>query len=355
LWQTRSGATVRNPFIAGSWVRGENFFGRETPLRDVLDGERDSLWVVGARRLGKTSLLKELEYRVQQSRETPWNALYWDLQGSADGRGLADSLLGSVEDNETFRRASDVSVESLEGLSAPDMLATLVRRTVRSGWRLLLLVDEAEEFLAVARIDPGVLPRIRRVFQKGPDVRTVFTSTRRLARIDERTDFATSPFLQAFIPPLYLTPLLEDECRALLARGRFAEDEVRQIMERTANHPFLVQLIASRLFESRDLDATLDQVAADEMVSNFFSVDFQTLEARERILIEETAREGSRTHKELARAVGDGEDAIAPALFGLTRMGYLMNDGDRYRIGNWFFDRWLRRATSARTSEARPV
>jgi len=336
-------------------VRADNFFGRTSLLRDVLEGERDSLWVVGARRLGKTSLLKELEYRVQGSGETPFAALYWDLQGSADARGLADSLLGSVEDSESFRRASDVSVESLEGLSAADMLTTLVRRTVRSGWRLLLLVDEAEEFLTVARTDAGVLPRLRRVFQKGPEVRTVFTSTKRLGRIDERTDFATSPFLQGFIPPLYLTPLAEAECRTLLARGRFAEDEMTLVMKRTANHPFLVQLIASRLFESHDLAATLDQVAADEMVANFFSVDFQTLEPRERLILDEVAREGPRSRRELAVLAGEGEEALDPVLFGLTMMGYLAADDGRYVVGNWFFERWLRRVAAARTSEARPV
>jgi len=351
-----AGDRLRNPFIAGSWVRATNFFGRADVLRDILEGGRDSLWVVGARRLGKTSLLKELEYRVQESRETPFAALYWDLQGSADARGLADTLLGSVEDSEAFRRASDVSVESLEGLPVAEMLTTLIRRTVRSGWRLLLLVDEAEELLTVSRSDAGVLPRLRRVLQKGPDVRAVLTSTKRLARIDERADIATSPFLQGFIPPVYLTPLANDECRALLARGRFSEDETRLVMERSSNHPFLVQLIASRLFESHDVAATLDQVADDEMVANFFSVDFQTLEPRERTILEEVAREGPRARRELAAVANEAEDSLEPALFGLRMMGYLSLDGDRYRLGNWFFDRWLRRVTAAaRAGEARPV
>src|SRR5512134_2649767 len=138
-------APPRNPFIAGSWVRGEDFFGRGELVRELLEGERHSLWVLGGRRLGKTSLLKELEYRVQRSRDTPFVALYWDLQGSADARGLAETLLSSVEDAEAFCRAADVQVEDLESLPVAEMLATLVRRTVRSGWRLLLLVDEAEE------------------------------------------------------------------------------------------------------------------------------------------------------------------------------------------------------------------
>jgi hypothetical protein len=346
---------MRNPFIAGSWVRGDNFFGRSGIMREILEGERHSLWILGARRLGKTSLLKELEHRVQQSSQTPFVPLYWDLQGSGDARGLAETFLGSVEDSEAFRRATDISVEDLESLPASEMLTTLVRRTVRSGWRLLLLVDEAEELLTVARVDAGVLPRLRRIFQKGAEVRTVLTSTRRLARIDERTDFATSPFLQGFIPPLYLTPLAPEESRSLLARGNFRGDEVEVIMERTGNHPFLVQLIASRLFESRDLAGTLDQVASDEMVSNFFSVDFQTLEDGERAILEEVSREGRRTRRELAQALGKGEESVEPQIYGLLMLGYLAAEGKEYRVGNWFFDRWLRRVAATRASEARPV
>jgi len=348
-------STQRNPFIAGSWVRGDNFYGRSDLLREVLEGERDSQWVVGARRLGKTSFLKELEFRVQQSRDTPFVALYWDLQGSADARGLADGLLGSIEDSEAFRRATDVAAEDLEGLAVGEMLTTVVRRTVRSGWRLLLLVDEAEEFLTVARADPAVLPRLRRIFQKGPEVRTVFTSTRRLARIDERTDFATSPFLQGFIPPLYLCPLEDAEARALLARAPFSEDESQRIRERTGNHPFLLQLVASRLFESRDLSATLDQVAADEMVANFFSVDFQTLEDHERALLEEVAREGGLTRRALAGSLSRAEEALEPQLFGLIRMGYLSEAEGTLRLGNWFFERWLKRVAGARVGEARTL
>jgi hypothetical protein len=229
------------------------------------------------------------------------------------------------------------------------MLTTLVRRTVRSGWRLLLLVDEAEEFLAVARTDTVVLARLRRIFQKGPDVRTVLTATKRLARMDEISDVDTSPFLQGFIPPVYLTPLAADEARALLVRGQFSKDEVEMVLERTANHPFLVQLIASRLFESRDLGATLDQVAADEMVSNFFSVDFQTLDGDERALLEQMARDGARSRKELAQAIRRTEEAVEPLLYGLRKMGYLTAENESYRIGNWFFERWLRRVTASAT------
>src|SRR5512143_1279712 len=337
----------RNPFIAGSWVRGEDFFGRTDLIREILEGDRHSVWVLGGRLLGKTSLLKELEHRVQRSRETPFVALYWDLQGSGDARGLGETLLSSVEDSDAFCRATDVQVEDLESLPVAEMLATLVRRTVRSGWRLLLLVDEAEELLVVGRADPGVLARLRRVISRGPDVRVVVTATRLLARIDDEVRLPTSPFLQGFIPPSYLSPLTPEEGRTLLARGGFPDGDVELVLERTAAHPFLLQLLASRLFESRDLAATLDQLAADEMIANYFAVDFATLAEPERALLTEVAREGRRTRPELVQALGRSEDEIDTLVYGLTMLGYLAPSGDAWRLGNWLFERWARRRVAA--------
>jgi len=345
---------ARNPFIAGNWVRAENFFGREALLSEILEGQRDSLWVAGGRRMGKTSVLKELEYRTQQDPQGPFVPLYWDLEGAVDARGLAEGLLSSVEDSEPLRRAIDLAVEDLEGLSVVDMLSTLVRRTVRNGWRLLLLLDEGEEFLTLARQDLGTLLRMRRVFQKGPEVRTVLTATRRFGRIDDAPEYATSPFLQGFVPPLYLAPLVADEGRLLLARGFFSDSDCQTILDRTAAHPFLVQLIASRLFEVGDLNAVLEQVGVDEMVANFFSVDFQTLEKPERRVVEEVARAERITLRQISQGVAIPEEALAPSLVALEKMGYLALEGQDYRVGNSFFCRWLRRARALGAPEAGP-
>jgi hypothetical protein len=342
----------RNPFIAGGWVRGENFFGRGALLEEILEGERDALWVVGGRRIGKTSLLKQLEFRVQSSSQTPWAPLYWDLEGSADERGLAEGLLGCVEDSESFRRATRIDMEDIEGLPVADMLMALTRRTVRSGWKLLLLIDEAEELLTVARQDPTVLPRLRRIFQRGSDVRVVLTSTRRLARLDTATDLVTSPFLQGFVPPLYLTPLVPEESRLLLARGGFALEDVALIVDRAASHPFLLQLIASRLFEGADAASTVEQVATDEMVANFFAVDLQTLEEQERTILEEIAREGGGTPAALEATTHIDRETVQSYIQGLRSMGYLITVGDRSTIGNSFFERWLRRVDSTRARES---
>ena len=193
-----------------------------------------------------------------------------------------------------------------------------------------------------------MLPRLRRIFQKGPDVRTVFTSTRRLARIDERTDFDTSPFLQGFIPPLYLTPLTDGRGARRCSRADASRTTSRtRIAQRTGYHPFLLQLIASRLFESRDLSATLDQVAADEMVGELLLRGLP--DARRRASGRSWRRSRARarcTRRALAQAVARSEEALEPLLFGLRVMGYLTETDGALRVGNWFFERWLKRVAS---------
>jgi len=103
---------------------------------------------------------------------------------------------------------------------------------------------------------------------------------------------------------------------------------------------------SSRLFESRDLPATLDQLAADEMIANYFAVDFATLAEAERALLSEVAREGKRTRAELARALGRPEEEVESLVYGLTMLGYLAPADDGWRLGNWLFERWARRRVS---------
>lgn len=71
---------MRIPYIAGRWVRGRDHYGRRRLINYLLDVEDPAVWVVGTRRMGKTSLLRQLELETdtQTSELVP---LFWDLQG----------------------------------------------------------------------------------------------------------------------------------------------------------------------------------------------------------------------------------------------------------------------------------
>jgi len=87
------------------------------------------------------------------------------------------------------------------------------------------------------------------------------------------------------------------------------------------------------------------------MVSNFFSVDHQTLEPIERKILDEVAREKSLAPTDIGTALAAPGDTLSPHLLGLAQMGYLKQAGGRYSIGNWFFETWLRRQSLLRDTQ----
>lgn len=127
--------STNNPFVVGQWVRGEKFFGRAEIIAELLFGPRQAVWVAALRRMGKTSLLREVERRVLQNAESNFLALYWDLEGAIDDITLRESLLAAVEES-----ASGLRVEtSWENLSTPEVLRK-IQQKAKSRQRAVLLL-----------------------------------------------------------------------------------------------------------------------------------------------------------------------------------------------------------------------
>jgi predicted Ser/Thr protein kinase len=331
-----------NPFVPGSWVRGERFFGRERLLQEVLEGGRSAIWVLGTRRLGKTSFLKELESRCNGTHYCQrYIPLFWDLEGSSGSKGLRDSLLEAVDSGERRFQAIGVHLDELKPLEAVEILNILRRRAIGAGLTLMLLCDECEELIGVAESCPEVLPRLRRIFQEGENVRTVLASTRRLRRLDQLTA-QTSPFLHGLVPPLVLRHLQDDEARSLIGRGEFDPVTTTEIMTKTGNHPFLLQLMCKRLFEFCDVDRAVQSIASDDMVAHFFSVDLGSLDADEKRLLMNVAGRRSVSAAELASQPNADEHQVSRLLYGLEQMGFVREDNGSYSMPNYFFERWLR-------------
>ncbi|HCM77858.1 MAG TPA: hypothetical protein DIS90_15850, partial [Cytophagales bacterium] len=86
---------MRNPYIVGPWVSGTNFYGREAIIEDLLDENHKCIYLIGNRRIGKTSLLHKIEEEVQKISEIP---IFLDLQLTPEGgiRRMARSLYEEV-------------------------------------------------------------------------------------------------------------------------------------------------------------------------------------------------------------------------------------------------------------------
>ncbi|MCG8603824.1 protein kinase [bacterium] len=343
----------KNPFVAGNWVRGENFFGRHELIDRIIHGNRHYIWVVGTRRLGKTSLLKQIELLTGQG---DWAArfisLFWDLQGSRDLEGLKESLIESVEDAEERFSAIDVEIEPLESLDLFGILRTLRRKAKSQGLNLLLLCDEAEELITVESHNPETLPRLRRSLQRGENVYTVLASTRRLAKLETASIPDTSPFLHGFIPPVYLRPLDTETAERLVSRGEFDSATSAEILDKTNNHPYLIQLVCERLFDARDLNKVLEEISLDDMVCHFFSLDFQYLDERQKEMLMHVLQNEALSLMDLEHQFETRTETVIKLLYELTQLGFLRQVDSHYTISNYFFKTWLEREKEKLFSES---
>jgi RNA polymerase sigma factor (TIGR02999 family) len=337
------------PFVIGQWVRGERFYGRARLIEEVLHGPRYALWILGTRRVGKTSLLKQLEYLSLGETPQRYFPLFWDLQGADESAelfaGFADALLDAEE------RLDDLGIAIAE-LEAADLFSALgrLRRKLRAkDLTLLLLCDEVEELIKLHQKDAALLRKLRHALLASGEVRTVLTSTIRLCVLaDERGD--TSPFLHGFSPPVYIKSMSDAEAQSLVrqenlpaeARPAFSDQEVSGLLERCDSHPYLLQLVSKRLLESGDLDEAAEEVAVDQMVSHFFSVDFDMLTTIEQDILRRVARDSSAASDSLQADLSLEDASLKSALQNLHNLGFVRRDAERRVVlGNYFFRRWL--------------
>jgi RNA polymerase sigma factor (TIGR02999 family) len=337
------------PFVIGQWVRGDRFYGRGRLLDEALNGPRNALWVLGTRRVGKTSLLKQLEHLTSVESQRRYFPLFWDLQGADDPEelraGFADAILDAEE------RLEEVGVTAAE-VEADDLFTSMgrLRRKLRAKkLKLLLLCDEVEELIKLHEKDPALLRKLRHAMLASGDVRSVLASTIRLCVLaDQRGD--TSPFLHGFSPPIYIKTLSDEEASALVrqdhltaeARPRFQPDVVEKLCRHCDNHPYLLQLVAKRLLETEDLEEAIEEVAADQMVSYFFSVDFDMLTNTEQRILRNVALNNSAASASLQAGLALEAAPLQSALQNLRNLGFIRRDDQRRVVlSNYFFRRWL--------------
>lgn len=337
------------PYVVGQWVRGDRFYGRATQIAEILEGHRNCIWLLGTRRIGKTSLLKQVEYIADTSREWGYFPVFWDFQGAETPEELSLNFTDALLDADERLERLGIDVGELESDDLFVSLEQLRRRLRTNRLKLLLLCDEVEELIKLHGREPSLLRKLRHVMQSREDIRTVLASTIRLwALADHRED--TSPFLHGFTPPLYIERLSAEEARSLIEqshlvaeeRPQFEDAAVDTIRNLCDNHPYLVQLVCKRYLETEDLEEAIEQVATDRMVSYFFSVDFEMLSDDEVDVVQTIARQSEATSEHIRSELAMGADTLQGTLRRLENLGFVRNDEEsNFVLANYFFRRWL--------------
>jgi hypothetical protein len=251
---------------------------------------------------------------------------------------------------------------------AGDALAILRRAAMQAGAELLLLCDETEAIIKVAQAEPEAAQRLHRQLTVPAGLRVVMTATRIIYRLnDVCREWVTSPFLAGFDISQTLGSLAPQDAASLILQTQFetpvrAEPEVVDaISECTNNHPYLIQLLCSRLFEAdgRLRPISDDDLQVDPILRGFFAVDFAALTDADRQIIWLVYDATVLDERRLQEVVNEHPAQLHQRLHYLESLGYLRRVYGQWAIGNQFLVNWLaierpalRAAPAAPTSEA---
>ncbi len=326
------------PYVVGQWVRGQSFYGRQAELARLLTGRERCTWLAGLRRIGKTSLLRQLELLAGEAGRLP---LYWDLQGVADGGELGIAFADALLDAEPLLARHGITPAAVEDRHLPATLARLLRALAARGVALLLLCDEADELLRLAVASPRLVAELGETLLASPDAVAVLACSLR-GLTDPPATAGRSGLFAARETPLLLGVLADAEACELVRQSQLPAASrppcdaatVEAIRDHCGNHPLLLQLVARRRLELGDTGEALRQVAADRTLAHLFAVDLDLLRADERASLSAAARDDG---------AGSDAKAVDPSRRRLFELGLLRRrEGGRVAVANRFLAEWLR-------------
>jgi AAA+ ATPase superfamily predicted ATPase len=264
------------------------FVGRESELERIFGmiRNRQSVSLVGLRRIGKTSLLMCLQStRIQQKCHFDGSRflfLYLDLQTRS-----MEEQVDFIDDVHRIltegAQAQGYALASAEGLSKDDEIRLLLAAFAKDRWFPVLIMDTFDEVNQYRQIPENVFRFLRSLATAGyisyitASVKTIGEIFRKLVPVDSEPSplyniFATVK-LRDFAPHEARMHLMKTSTKSGLP---FSEEEMNWIVGLAGRHPFLLQQVATLLFEekqaqgSKEVDYQHIQKEAQRNVFSYF-------------------------------------------------------------------------------------
>jgi AAA domain-containing protein len=233
-----------DPYQPEKPATGWRFFGRRREL-DRLVGSDENFFVVGSRKIGKTSLLNAVRDQLLERGE----AVYWPkIQHLSSAQQVVDAILQelSVRDIATAQRRKKVLNE--------DMLASVLRTMSARKGRITLILDEVGNVVFKNSQEDWRLFGILREFSHSGRLRVIMSGFQEFF-IKQRDDF-TGPFVN-FAGVMRLGGFQDPEIDELLVEplklwGRVEDDSAlrRMVIARVGRHPYFLQFLGQAVFRT---------------------------------------------------------------------------------------------------------
>jgi len=258
-----------NPYVHRSMLTtSQMFFGRREELGlifNLLEGKQ-SISVVGERRIGKSSLLyclslPDIQARLGKSLQDGYIYVYADLSQytNADPPAFFGSILGIMKKKarKWIRRKAEAAVE-------PELFSDVITDLSEKGITTVLLLDEFDSVASNHKFDIDFYNYLRSLANANK-LCYVTASKERLVNLCHLS-VASSPFFNICVSvPLGLLDrqsAIDLIQRPSLEAGLPLTDDVDLVLKQAGRHPFLIQMFCFYLFSQKAAGGKLYQTLA---------------------------------------------------------------------------------------------
>jgi hypothetical protein len=239
-------ALPNSPYQCEGSVTGWRFFGRARELKEVTD-RRDNMVVVGARRVGKSSLLKEAE-RIINSRPNE-AAHFVDLQNLTNQGQVIDAIIEKVS-LKSMQRLVDESE-----FRHTNVLSVLLERLARGNRRTTLLLDEIGNVLENLEPDRWTILGTFRKYASDSNLRIIMSCFQE--ELAEKIEELKSPLIN-FVKIMRVGVFSEPDMREMVLSPlefwsspdhHTKESLINLVLGSIGTHPYLLQYFCQALFD----------------------------------------------------------------------------------------------------------
>ena len=369
-------------------VKGERFINRQELLDEMISELRDvesttGYALYGKRRIGKTSVLKEVQRRLESEHKivtvyfSVWDLIefsvvefcqrlsmdiidayrpYLGLKYKAKElfqtpltmlRKLLDSSELKIVYNElefliSKKRDIDKNLLVENALYLPEKLAK------STGTKCILMIDEFPSISELKsdsnKIGETIIKKMRTIFENWERTTLCISgsirSTMKLSVLS-----STSPFYRQLIIK-EVKPFEREYTKELLSGDiEITEEGVDEIHNFSTGIPFYIQFIGKMLERRKGASVELiKELEAEFLLEEgdiLFKEEFDTLSSKERLIAINIAK-GCHTPKAIASAVGDNISNVNQFLSYLEQKGYVLKrEKGYYILEDPVFARWL--------------
>ncbi|HEY6178068.1 MAG TPA: AAA family ATPase [Kofleriaceae bacterium] len=237
----RLGRRALSPYVGmGQPAFGTSFFGRASTLDRLVGRNAPSLTIMGNRRIGKTSLLRELSRRLRIAYEDSVTA---DLYAS-NCHSTYDVIRGLLE-GITTRGAQNLAPHEVH------RFPTILRQLAASG-QIYFFIDEADRLIEFDKKQQFECLNLLRAATEQGSCRVFFAGFRRIMAAREQQDTPLFNFTKAeTLAGLSQADTTEMVIRPLLNLGidMRRTDVAATIYRETGGYPELIQMFCEELIE----------------------------------------------------------------------------------------------------------